>query len=1046
MISKFAVENRVTVGFCVALIILGGIWSYCSMGRLEDPEFTIKTAVVVTIYPGATAKNVEDRVTSTVERYIRKVKGVETIRSISRPGLSIIYVDLLTAMPPKQLPHAWQDLRNKMGDVKTELPPETLPPIVQDDFGDVFGVMLALTGDGFSDAELHQRAKELQNHLFCVDQVGRVELWGERKECIEVEMSRARMSELAIHPAMIMYALAGHNLQFDAGEMTLGRQRVRIEPSGEFASVEEIGNLIIPNSLSGNMLRRTTGALAPVIPPQVAGTAQQLLGNDSRAYEPIRLQDIATIRRTYVDPPSKIMRSNGKPAVVLAIAPVAGGDVIKMGELVRERVDQVLKTFPVGYEVDTVCYQPDNVVVSIKAFENNLREAIFIVTLVVLVAMGWRSGLIITSSLLIVMLGTLCILMPMGVVLQRTSLGSFIIALGILVDDAVVVGDMILVNMQRGVPRKQACIDGAHHVGKQLLGATVVGALAFWPIYLSPDMTGEYARDLFIVIAISLMISWFVAMIQTPVAYFMFIPDQPPASDGVHGGPVYRTYRRLLNLALHHKTVVLVTMVIAVVISGVMFRHVRKIFFPPAQRTQFLVEYRLPEGASISAVSDDLKRIEQYLAGYEQVTQVSSFIGCGPPRFYLPYEPEIVNSGYGCLLINVREMRDTVDLILPVTEWLTKNFPDRTQVSQFSLGPSTKNDVEVRFAGPDGQVLRQLSEKTKAIFRDSPIAARPQDDWRERVPTWVPEYSRAKGLQTMISRTEMNLALRWATEGIPSAVYNEGDNLLPILLRGTEQERNSIEQATNIPIWGLGPQSVPLAQVISSNEIEWREAEIQRRNGTPTITVGCNARFGSTWNELFGGVREKIEAMEVPAGYTMEWGGQFEKSNESQTILMGQLPIALVFMGVIVVMLFNSLRQPMIIVLTFPLALIGVTFGLLVTGMPFGFMALVGTMSLLGMIVRNGVVLMDQIDTELAKGDSPYDAIVDASIERMRPVTVAAMTVIVGMMPLLRDPLFNSMAAAIMFGLIFATVLTLFVVPCLYMIFFRIPLPEKKEK
>ena len=1046
MISKFAVENRVVVGFCVSLIILGGIWSYLSMGRLEDPEFSIKTAVVVTIYSGASAEHVEQRVTSVIERHIRKVKGVEDIRSVSRPGMSIVYVDMLDNFPPEQLPKAWQELRNKMGEVKRELPPEAMSPIVQDDFGDVFGVMLALTGDGYSDAELRERAKELQNQLFCVDQVGRVELWGERKECIEVEMSRARMSELSIHPAMIMYALAGHNLQFDAGEMTLGRQRVRIEPSGGFSSVEEIGNLIIPNSQSGHLLQHTTGMLSNTVSPQVSSRAMQLLGGNSGDYQPIRLQDIATIRRTYVDPPSKIMRSNGKSAIVLAIAPIEGGDVIRMGNLVRQKVDEVLKTFPTGFSIDTVCYQPDNVVVSINTFENNLREAILIVTIVVLIAMGWRSGLIITSSLLIVMLGTLCILFPMGVVLQRTSLGSFIVALGILVDDAVVVGDMILVKMQRGIPRKQACIDGANHVGKPLLGATIVGALAFWPVYLSPDMTGEYSRDLFLVIGISLMISWFVAMMQTPVAYFQFMPDPKPEPSGVHNGPVYRAYRASLNWALHHKTVVLGMMVLAVVVSGVMFGHVRKIFFPPALRTQFLVEYRLPEGASIHAVADDLQKIEQHLAAYNEVTQVSTFIGSGPPRFYLPYEPERFSSSYGCILVNVKEMADTPKLVPIVTDWLTKNFPDSTEVMQFSLGPSTRNDVEIRFAGPDHQMLRQLSEQAKQQFREVPIAGRPRDDWRERVPVWVPEYSQAKGLQTMTSRTEMSTALRWATDGISAAVYSEDDNLLPIYLRGTQQERNEIEHATNIPVWGLASQSVPLGQVIAGNKVEWRDVEIQRRNGTPTITVGCNAKFGSTWNELLGSVRKPIEAIELPDGYTMTWGGQYEKSQKSQSTLLAQLPIALIFMGIIVVVLFNDLRQPIIIMLTFPLALIGVTFGLLITGMPFGFMALVGTMSLLGMIVRNGVVLMGQIDTELAKGDRPYDAIVDASVERMRPVTVAAMTVIVGMAPLLRDPLFNSMAAAVMFGLIFATVLTLFVVPCLYMIFFRVPFSTPNQR
>ncbi|MDR1492012.1 MAG: efflux RND transporter permease subunit [Planctomycetaceae bacterium] len=1045
MFSKFAVENRVTVGFFVVLIVLGGVWSYLSMGRLEDPEFTVKSAGIITFYPGASAQDVNERVTPVVERHVRKVKGVKDIRSISRPGVSIIYADIQNSFPPEKLPNVWQELRNKMSAVKPELPPETLSPIVQDDFGDVFGILLALTGDGFSDAEIRDHAKKLQNELFHVDQVGRVELWGERKECIEVEISQAKMSELSIHPSMILYSLASYHLEFNAGEMTLGQERLRIDPSGTFNSIEEIGNLIIPNSQSGVLVQGASVAVPDAVPSPMTGAAQRMLGR--RTLEPIRLRDIATVRRTYVDPPKKMMRSNGKSAVLIAIAPVSGGDVIEMGKNVREKTAEILKTFPVGYTIDTVCYQPDNVAGAVSAFERNLREAVVIVTVVVMLTMGFRSGLLITSSLLIVMLGTLCVLFPMGVVLQRTSLGAFIVALGILVDDAVVVGDKILVMMQRGTPRKEACIEGAKRVGNQLLGATIVGALAFLPIYLSPDATGEYARDIFIVLAVSLTISWFVAMMQTPVVYYLFVPaSRKTGQREAHNGVVYRAYRRALEWVLRHKTVTFGALLMATLAAVIMAPRVRKIFFPVAQRAQFLIEYRLPEGASIHAIEADAKLIETYLMKLDTVSQVSAFIGSGPPRFYLPYEPVIDNSAYGCFLVNVGNVKETERLIPPATEWLAKNFPKAyTRVIQFRLGPSTQNDLEVRFSGQDSRVLRRLSERAKEILRAESIAGPPQEDWRQLIPVWKPVYSSAKGLQAMTSRAEMNMAIRWATLGLPAATFNEGDNLMPILLRGTTQERNSIEQIANIPVWGLSSESVPLGQITTGGKIEWQEAEIHRYNGVPTLTVGANARYGYQWNELFEKTRERLEALrkDIPPGYRMEWGGQFEKSRDAQNTLLSQLPVALLFMATIVVALFNSTRQPLIILLTFPLAFVGVTFGLLITGTPFGFMALVGAMSLIGMIVRNGVVLIDQIDAEIAQSGSAYGAIIDASVERLRPVTVAAMTVVVGMIPLLRDPLFDSMAAAIMFGLIFATLMTLFVVPALYMIFFRIRIPKK---
>ncbi len=1009
------------------------------MGRLEDPEFTIKTAIVATLYPGATASEVDTRVTEVVDRYIRRVSGVKTTRSVSRPGLSLVYVDMRDDFPPANLKQAWQDLRNKMAQIRTELPVEAVAPQVQDDFGDVFGIILALSGDGFTDAEIRDRAKELQRELITVDQVGRVELWGIREECIEVEISRSRMAELSLHPAMIFRAIAQQNLQTDAGQMTVGDETIKLFPAGRFETVEEIGNLIIPNGtadLGKGFASFAVGGKDPSLASMLFPTGSG---------EPIRLKDIATIRRTYTDPPSEIMRSGGKSAVALAIAPISGGDVIKMGRLIEKQTDRFLQNLPVGYRLDRICYQPDNVVVAISAFEENLREAIVIVTIVVMIAMGWRSGLLITGSLLVVILASLCLLYPLGVVLQRTSLGAFIVALGILVDDAVVVGDMILVNMQRGMERKEACIEGAKHVGHQLLGATIVGMLAFFPVYLCADDTGEYCRDLFIVVALSLGVSWFVAMMQTPVVYFQFVhvkSDDPKNVKDPHAGPVFQAYKRLLQWVLHHKVIALAFTGTALGAAAYGFTHVGQIFFPPAQRTQFMVEYWLPEGTSIHAVDRDMEEMEKYVASQKNVTTIAAFVGSGPPRFYLPYEPELPCASYGILIVNVEHFNDVDALVVPVETHLKQAFPQGlVRVRRFTLGPSTPCDLEVRFRGPDHQVLHELAAQAKKVFNARPDAKDTTDDWKERVLVWTPTYSQNKGVRTMISRSDMNIALRWATLGIPAAVFNDGENLIPIRVRGTMNERNDLEHIENVPVWGFSTSPVPLAHVISEGKLDWQPSQIRRRDDVATITVGCNPIDGVQWNDLFAEVRKDIENIPLPDGYEMLWGGQQEKSVEAETTLMGNLPIALTLMAVIVVSLFNSLRQPFIIMCTFPLMLIGITVGLLATGLPFGFMALVGAMSLLGMSVRNGVVLMAQIDVEMAKGESAYEAIVNASVERMRPVTVAAMTVVVGMVPLLRDPLFNSMAAVIMFGLIFATFMTLFVVPTLYMIFFRVKLP-----
>lgn len=1038
MLPKYAVHHRVVVGFCVALIVAAGIWSYVTMGRLEDPEFSVKTAVVVTLYPGASANEVAEQVTNVVERAAQQIKGLDTVRSVSKPGVSLVLVDLDPAFPSKDMPTAWQELRNKVQLASFELPVEALPPIVNDDFGEVYGIVFALSGDGFSDAELRDRAKELQKEFLKVDQVRRVELWGLPEERIEVEISQARMADLKIHPLAVYLALATQNFKTGSGDMSISGEKIRIAPSGSFESLDEIRDLVLPDGIDFSKAAsdladgaKLESILARAASGHGAGTRQ------------IRLGDIATVRRVVAEEPSSLMRSNGRRAVAIALSPVPKGDVILMGEQVRRRAEEIMRDYPAGFQLDVVSYQPDNVNVSIHAFTKNLYEAIIIVTLVVMIAMGWRSGLLITSSLLIVMLGTICVLKPMGFVLQRVTLGAFIIALGILVDDAVVVGDLILVRMQRGMDRAEACVEGARRAAHQLLGATIVGALAFLPIWLSPDITGEYAGGIFVVLAISLMISWIVAMMQTPVVYYLFVKGNAKenAADP-HAGPVFRAYRAALEWTLRHKTVVLLVLCGSMAMAMVGFTRIPQIFFPRASRTQFMVDYWLPEGASIHSVSNDLRGIEKYLLQQEGVTNVASFIGGGPPRFYLPYEPELPNSSYGQLVVNVDSLASVDRLLQPAEDWIRENYPQaEVRAQRFALGPTTKQEVEVRFSGPDENVLRDLAARAEEIFRNEPSAKFVRNDWRQKIPTWAPEFSQVKGARAHISRAQMQAALRWATHGLPAATYSDGENILKIMVRAARSERNSTEALQSTPVWGLGLTPVPLEQVADKTPVRWENGIVHRRDRFPTFTVGADANHVQ-WATLMNKVRPAIEAIPLPDGYSVEWGGQFEKSVRAQSLMLGKLPVALIFMAIIVVVLFNGLRQPLIIVLTFPLATIGITLGLMLLDKPFGFMALIGAMSLLGMMVRNGVVLMDQIDEELAKGDDPYHAIVDASVERMRPVTVAAMTVIVGMIPLLKDPLFDSMATAIMFGLIFATILTLFFVPILYMVFFRVKAPH----
>ncbi len=1049
MLSEYAVHHRVVIGFFVFLLVAGGIFTYFTIGRLEDPEFTVKTSVVVTPYPGASAREVEENVTDLVERTCRRLKNLRRLRSWSMPGLSLIYVDLDESVSSSEISENWTDLRNKLAEIRLKLPPEAVSPIVQDDFGQVYGIVLALTCEGFSPAEQLERAKFLQREFSLLSEVGRVELWGVPDEQIEIRISQAKMTQLSISPSAVLAALTTQNLMMDSGSMRFEGEDIRLTPSGKFQSIDEIGDLVIVSSTAQSFLSRIQGHSGELVPGAVSqGVLQKQnrrLGEGEIAgtSQQIRLRDIASIRRVEKDPSSKICRFDGKNSIAIAISPRPNGNVVKLGEEVRLCSKQVMGGFPAGCELSDITFQPQDVNEAVSLFIKNLREAVVIVAIVVMISMGWRSGILITSSLLIVILATMCVLEPMGIVLQRISLGAFIIALGILVDDAVVVGDLIIVRMQRGMERARACVEGAKRASWQLLGATVVGALAFLPIYLTPTNVGEYCSSLFLVVAVSLGISWFVAVLQTPVVYYLFVNvKQTEASVDPHGGPIYRAYRHLLAWALTHRVLVIGLIVLSCGVAAAEFRHVDQNFFPRARRTQFWIDFWFPGGTSIETVSNDIREAEAYLARCREedcgITSFAAFIGSGPPRFYLPYEPEFPHQNYGHIVVNVEKVEDVDVLLEPVKLWMKNHFPQaQVRVQRFATGLPTPHEVEARFSGSDPRVLQQLAFQAEKILRESPFAQDIQNNWREKVLTLSPKYSQNKGQRAGLTRTNLEFSLLGATKGIQVGVFAENENNIPIVVRGMEKERNDIENAQNIQVWGPMPGSVPLGELVSDMEYVWEDAKIYRYDSRPAVVVGADA-YGASWMTLIKDVREKIEGIELPEGYSFEWGGQFYESKKSTEEVLAWLPLACVLMLGIVVALFNDLRQPLIIVLTVPLAMIGITTGLLLLGKSFGFMALLGVMSLLGMIIRNGVVLMDQIDEELTKGGSRFEAVLDASVERMRPVVVAASTVVVGMIPLLRDPMFDAMATAMMFGLIFSTVLTLFVVPVLYSIFFRI--------
>ncbi|MBD3268273.1 AcrB/AcrD/AcrF family protein, partial [bacterium] len=970
-LAEYSLNNKTFILFISFVLILAGCLSYVQLGKLEDPEFTIKTALIITQYPGASPQEVEEQVTDEIERAVQKLGQLDDVRSISKAGISFIFVDLKESTRSEGLPQIWDKLRRKIHDMQANLPPGCYPPLVNDDFGDVFGVFLALTGEGFSRAEIKNYAEMIQRELLLVEDVAKVQLWGTQQECINVEISRERMADLGIHPQQVVETLQRQNEIVDAGSLDVGSETLRLTPTGTFRSAKEIGDLVLKGSDSENLT---------------------MLG------------DIATITRDYIDPPSEIMRFNGKPAIGIAVSTSSGGNVITMGEAVKKRIEELKTQLPVGLNFGIVSYQSQDVQDAINTFIVNLIESVAIVIVVLLITMGMRSGLLIGSGLIFTILATMIVMYLFGIDMHRTSLGSLILAMGMLVDNAIVITEGALIRMQHGHAPYDAAVKPVHEMGFPLFGATAIAIFAFLPIYISPNDTGEYCAALFQVTAIALAISWLLAITQTPVFCEMFlrVKHTKQGADPYSALP-YRVYHGILHTTMHNRFTTLLLMLVLLFGAMYGFQYVNKMFFPKSMRNQFMIDYWLPEGSRIQSVSQDLHKIEDHLDTLPEVTAYTTCIGSGPPRFYLPYEPELPNSSYGQIIVTVHDADEAHHMIAPIENYLKEHFPQANpRVRIFPLGPSVPFKVEARFSGPDPKVLHQLCQKALAYMRAEPTAKDTRDNWRQKVKVVKPIYSQPRARRVHVSRQNLAMSLRRITNGLPVGLYRMDDELLPILLKAPLAERLQVENLGNMPIYGYAPLSTPLLQVVKDIKVEWEDPIIRRRNRQRTITAQCDP-VDDNAPRLEAILKPHMESIPLPEGYQLEWGGESEISNESQTTLFKQLPIAMLLMAIVIVGLFNAFRQPIIIFSILPLSIVGVTFGLLVTGESFGFMALLGTLSLFGMLIKNAVVLLDQIDNEIRSGSEPYQAVVKSSISRVRPVMMASLTTVLAMIPLITD-------------------------------------------
>lgn len=1013
-VGEYSVNNRVISWLLVVIMIGGGLIAFERMGKLEDPAFTIKSAKILTLYPGATAREVQDELTYHLEDAIQKMPQVKRIKmSVSRPGLSDILIDFKDEYKSADLPNIFDELRRKIADVRPSLPPGAQAPIVLDDFGDVYGVYLMLTGEGYSWRDLYDTADAIKKQLVLVNGVRKVVIDGEQREVVYLDIPRSTVAEMGLDLSQIGSVLGSQNVVVDAGNVQVGDDYVRFSPTGDFQSVQEIGDVLISSS-------------------------------DRKL---IRLKDFATITRAYEEVPNKLYYLNGQPGLSIGVSMAAGENVVEVGRQVDKMLESLLPVVPIGMQLETVYNQPQEVEKSVGGFIVSVGQAVAIVLLVLLAFMGLRTGVVIGAVLLITVAGTLFLMNIFGIELQRISLGALVIALGMLVDNAIVVAEGMQVRMESGMKATQAAAEAVGKTIWALLGGTVIGILAFSAIGLSPDNTGEFASSLFYVILISLSLSWVTAISTTPLLCALLLKpgsnDADQAKDP-YGGKLFQAYRGVLATAINHRWITLIVVVGMFVLAVIGFGSIKSGFFPDSSTPIFFVDVWEPEGTDIRKTRDDTLQVSEFIREQPGVVQTASVIGGPHQRFTLVYDAREPTRVYSQIIVRT-ENRDQIPAVAAATrQYLQREMPWTDPIIKpMRIGPGRDAKIEARFSGPDEEVLRQLSEAAEAIMLADPNATDVRNDWRSPVKVSTPVFNEQVARQLGVDRQELGDALKVAFDGYDVGRYRDGNRLLPIRLRAPEEERGNIDQVRDIQVWSpVLRRTVPVSQVVSDYETRWENSVIRGRNRIQTIIASCNPVDGMA-GPLLQSLRPQIEAITLPPGYKLEWGGEYEDSQNAQAGLGASLPVGFLLMILTSIFLFGKLRQPGIIWLTVPLAIVGITVGLLATGGAFDFMSLLGALSLIGLLIKNAIVLIEEIDQQIDSGKEAYQALLDACVSRMRPVVLAAATTILGLIPLLSDVFFVNMSVTIMAGLGFASVLTLIVVPTLYAVFFRIRKPTE---
>lgn len=1003
---KYFLQKRSVTILILVLVLAGGLFSYVKMGKLEDAPFTIKQALVLTPYPGASPSEVQSQVTDVLEESIQSLGELYYLKTENRAGLSKITVYVKKEIRADEMQQLWDKLRRKVSDVQAKLPAGAGTSVVNDDFGDVLGVFYGLTGEGYTYRDLEDQAKHLKNELLKVKDVAKVEIYGVQPPTIDVTLSSSVMARSGITTADISRAFEAQNRVVDAGGIDAGVNRIRIESTGNFYSLDDIRNLTIV----------------------------------SRTGEHFRLADIADIKESYQTPPSNKMRIDGKPAVGVAISTVPTGNVVDMAAAVKTQINQFAETMPEGFEVQAIYDQGYESDVANQGFIWNLVISVVTVIAILLFFIGFKNGLLVGSGLVFCIFATLIVMLSQGIALQRMSLAAIIIAMGMLVDNAIVVSDSVLVNMQRGMRKRVAIMRACSATALPLLAATVIAILTFLPIYYSPHITGELLSSLVIVIGVSLMFSWVFALTQTPffIQEFVRRPRPNELKAALFAGKYYDKFRGALRFVIRYRYATVGCMLVLMVASAWSFKFIPKVFVPALEKQYFTVDMWLPEGTRMEEMDRMATEMAEYISGQEETEMVSTYIGRTPPRYYLSNIAFGPQSNYAQLLVKCKTSKLSRQLHTHLQDSMSIKYPEPLiKVNKFELSPLSEALIEARFLGPDPAVLDSLVAQTIEIMRQNPKVADARNEWGNMAMVIRPVYDPVKAGALGITKASMMESVKSINDGLPVGVYRDDEKKVPVLLKPDNVTITDANSLGDFSVWN-GEKSAPLSQVTERIETTWEFPQIRTYNRQLSMAAMCGVKAGYTMSEVHTEIRKEIENMPLPEGYSFFWDSQYKDQSEGLQALAKYFPLAFLFLVVVLVSLFGNFREPTIILCVLPLSLIGVAIGLLMTGFEFGFFPIAGWLGLLGMVIKNVIVLIDEINVQHRTGIDLYTSIIEATVSRTRPVLMAATTTIFGMVPLLFDVAFGGMAATIIFGLTFATMLTLFVTPALYAMFYKV--------